>query len=155
MTTGFVRFISQKIRSQTWYPTRLPFPMHSPMKNQQKISVPTATFKTVWFTVQFLKVCFWTFATLVDRSAIATGSSPGEGGASSTLAYLQKVFSLGRASSLAVLRRAGAFLIRAAILRGYKSENINTAKLNYNSPCFFFSSFSPSPSVKSLLSIFT
>ena len=38
-----------------------------------------------------------------------------------TLAYLQKVFSLGTATSLAVASRAGAFLIRAAIV-GYQTR---------------------------------
>ena len=40
---------------------------------------------------------------------------------SPTLAYLQKVFSLGTATSLAVASRAGAFLIRAAIV-GYQTR---------------------------------
>ena len=66
-------------------------------------------------TVQLLKDCFWRLAILVERSPMATGMSAGEGGASSTLAYLQKVFSLGTATSLAVASRAGAFLMRAAM----------------------------------------
>ena len=28
--------------------TKLPFPMHSPMKNQQATSTPTTTFMAVW-----------------------------------------------------------------------------------------------------------
>ena len=80
----FTSIESEEERPYTWYPTRLPFPIHSPMKNQQAISIPTTVFSTVWLTVHVLKVCFWALAILVDMSPMATATSPGEGGASST-----------------------------------------------------------------------
>merc|ERR1719312_2426980 len=104
--------------------------MHSPMKNQQNTSTPTTVLSTAWLTVHDLKDCFWALAILVDRSAMATGMSAGEGGASSTLAYFQKVSSLGVATSLVVATRAGSFWISLAIMiesRSFSFRICNTS----------------------------
>merc|ERR1719219_11661 len=83
---------SMEVVFYTWYPTKLPFPMHSPMKNQQAISATmialTVASPTVALAHRKVRASFTRPAAPFTTPPI---SAPDMGGVSSTLAYLPKV----------------------------------------------------------------
>jgi len=69
--------------------------MHSPIKNQNTISVPMSVFIQASLTVNCLYLPVRKDPKTFLKPEIAFGMSPGVGGASSTLAYFIKSWSLG------------------------------------------------------------
>jgi len=106
----------------------LPFPIHSPIKNQQITSIPTIVRKVASLTVSSLKVIFWMLLTAFVALFMATAISLGAGGASSTLAYRQKVLALGLTTSSTTETvgdsRADACFRKAAIFIGILSLKV-------------------------------
>jgi len=69
--------------------------MHSPMKNQRAISVPTNVFNHASFTVKFLHLNVAVDFSSCPNPFSACGISAGVGGTNSTLAYFTNVASFG------------------------------------------------------------
>merc|ERR1719330_76567 len=105
--------------------TRLPFPMHSPMKNQQPTSTATKVFSQASFMVRLAHLKVMADLTRFAAPPMAAGISVGEGGISSALPYFSAVARRGLAYTVTMLANLAAAIL---FLSGSKSPDFTKKK---------------------------